>query len=432
MLMMESEAGFYIPSFLYIKINTHEMLDALKEDSPCEADIVHEYIHFLQDISTVHGLANTARTLDYLKAIAHVIANQKDEIINVPIRPERFMAHVAENDLLFEEYYGDIDFLPLVEWRLDYIRITQTTVKDKYPLNKYELCIRNVVNDNERTYSFGSLFIMESMAALFESHIYSTSKKNSLDTMPYGIASAVFNYLHPGLSINSAVLAAICELSLMSYQPGETFYQLVTKMKEAKFIPKNVQDVYSFTESSKILHDGNKNMFDVLDYISSIAKTQIKGVITIDNIKDGAQWYCDMVDKVVKFRRAQPCFIAQTLELHPVAAKYIVTLMTNILGMPLMFNADDLVFSSQKAAKQYPSSIYFPVVNEIYTLLRDGNRRRCRLVNACSHSNMDEAIDNNCSEAPWLKAHGDELCPFAMLWKGWGFLEKRIEPVAFK
>ncbi|UKI53764.1 MAG: hypothetical protein L6V86_01500 [Treponema sp.] len=62
MTILKSCDGCYFPSFFTIHLDTDLPPEQyLKENF--DSTIVHEYIHFLQDISTTYGLANLSNVL---------------------------------------------------------------------------------------------------------------------------------------------------------------------------------------------------------------------------------------------------------------------------------------------------------------------------------------------------------------------------------
>lgn len=52
------------------------------------AVLAHEYIHFLQDISTTYGAFMAYSSSEYMRSVAAAIRNSEDGIIDVPFIPE--------------------------------------------------------------------------------------------------------------------------------------------------------------------------------------------------------------------------------------------------------------------------------------------------------------------------------------------------------
>ena len=67
----EAKGGYYTPSFLTMNIDSNEnfedIMTAKGVSERSEALFLHEYIHLLQDITSVSGLVNMCVVVDYMK-----------------------------------------------------------------------------------------------------------------------------------------------------------------------------------------------------------------------------------------------------------------------------------------------------------------------------------------------------------------------------
>lgn len=66
----ESNKNSYYPSFLCMEVDTPDYLDALAHiplDERTEAAFLHEYIHYLQDLTTITGHARIETIVDQVK-----------------------------------------------------------------------------------------------------------------------------------------------------------------------------------------------------------------------------------------------------------------------------------------------------------------------------------------------------------------------------
>ena len=54
--LFNQDEGYYIPSFMYINISEHiDMQEFEENSSEIKGTFIHEYCHYLQDISTTYG-----------------------------------------------------------------------------------------------------------------------------------------------------------------------------------------------------------------------------------------------------------------------------------------------------------------------------------------------------------------------------------------
>lgn len=81
--------GFYLSSFFLLHVSTKESLRNINTISDKAFSILfHEYIHFLQDITTFYGLNNTHVTVEYLKYCNNFVVSGSAKQFEVPINPD--------------------------------------------------------------------------------------------------------------------------------------------------------------------------------------------------------------------------------------------------------------------------------------------------------------------------------------------------------
>ena len=59
-MLLYTTKGIYINSFFNFKINTQNniRMNQIKTPNPLSSVLIHEYLHYIQDVSTVYGLMN--------------------------------------------------------------------------------------------------------------------------------------------------------------------------------------------------------------------------------------------------------------------------------------------------------------------------------------------------------------------------------------
>lgn len=97
--------GSYVPSFFMAKVNTKDRLDGNISYTD-QITLLHEYVHFVDDISTVFGLINFCNNVDTLKNIIGRIYKSQ-EAVAVPMLVSDLSESQRENLELFKNYYGD-------------------------------------------------------------------------------------------------------------------------------------------------------------------------------------------------------------------------------------------------------------------------------------------------------------------------------------
>ena len=108
--VLNKKLGFYMPSFFRLHIATTNPIESIQNFSDYDFSIfLHEYIHFIQDITTFYGLNNTHTTVEYLRyANNHVVQTLKSDF-KVPIEPDPYNKdNVFLNSFLIKLTFGDI------------------------------------------------------------------------------------------------------------------------------------------------------------------------------------------------------------------------------------------------------------------------------------------------------------------------------------
>lgn len=151
--------GSYLPAFLYIQFN--ENIDFQNfENHPDEVKgtFMHEYCHFLQDVSTTYGYINF---VCYMQEFLYKIRKEKDA------EDKEILQH---NKDFFNLYEGDRDISDDVFLISKIGIIEEETCKELYPESDVRL-VRVKYNLNKEI-QFGNICIAESMAYLLEKRLY--------------------------------------------------------------------------------------------------------------------------------------------------------------------------------------------------------------------------------------------------------------------
>ena len=77
-------AGEYYPAFFEMKLKIDEMIDLNTCSDMDFALFFHEYIHFLQDVTTSYGLTRCYSYGEYIQSVVNDIRNKPKGIIKVP------------------------------------------------------------------------------------------------------------------------------------------------------------------------------------------------------------------------------------------------------------------------------------------------------------------------------------------------------------
>ena len=101
--------GLYIYSFFHMKIGSTSFGDGMSDKEL--SFFIHEYIHFLQNITTICGLERLNNDFVVLCRKIDWIKEQDDINVFVPILDETLKEPTLSNKLLIDLISGDTDFI---------------------------------------------------------------------------------------------------------------------------------------------------------------------------------------------------------------------------------------------------------------------------------------------------------------------------------
>lgn len=182
--------------------------------------ILHEYLHFIQDVSTTFGLA----FLNYrLSRIANFY-NIQDKQIKLPyiFHDPDTAAYDETNANLFTCYFNNARFTPFPNLEhlgiIPKIKIQTDFADSSYFYGKCSEGVPyfSVEIENKGTYEFGAQAIMEGMCQIFENHI--TNAQRTVWRIPYDLPELILLNELPHIAKNKAYMFAMwrCIIAIFS------------------------------------------------------------------------------------------------------------------------------------------------------------------------------------------------------------------------
>lgn len=169
-LLLSETTGYYHPSFFRMHINTTEKIERIEYLNANDfSTLMHEYIHFIQDVTTIYGLGNIYNSVQYIKYATNEIYETKDEF-KVPIKLDIRKLEGSMIDFgnyLYKETFGKTKAYDGSLFKVEARNIPLTKHLNMKSLPVYDLKI-NVEGYGAYSYRFGAGCIMESMAYILE------------------------------------------------------------------------------------------------------------------------------------------------------------------------------------------------------------------------------------------------------------------------
>lgn len=407
--------GLYEPAFFRIDICENFDFNCWNcNTNHQKAILLHEYIHYLQDISTGYGCRNFVSIAKVLQAYIYKASIQGD-IIKIPINISDIEG--AELDsLLGEIYQGDSEFLE--NCCIDRIEIRNNEFLEEMDQVFAENSPEVLLISKGKEYRFGGMCVMESMAHLIESSIYPSEKMTNC--FPYNSCEMVCRYIYPELLKNPQWIIALCDASLRSVQPGLTFYDILKRMKEDQIQLLTCEDIYKYADSFPKkwnYEEQYKETLKMIDYLYNPLAT---------NTKNLNKWLKQKFLLAYQMRKDVNTrnFISKIVsyESRQRAEEYFLNLIC-FYGMPLITNKTDIYASNNVQEDIGQALLFGPLaLRKIFSGISQNNE--CEMYKYCKAQNMTK---DTCKTAPWKSASDDKLCILGQFCYSFGLENKIIE-----
>lgn len=427
--MVEQQLDFgncyYRPSFFHMKIDLPVDFTNLNEIPEGAFGLyLHEYIHFVQDISTIYGLMNISTITHYIQYCASKIYKDQIQEFEIPIK-------LQPNTNAQDYGYSNFQLRPI------YIG---SSIKQKsksisnfsYSLIPYEfepnrsIDIVNIqftdsVTNETRYLEFGGNHVTEGMAYLCEQYQHKGILPEA-DAYPYKIISEIVKLEYPEIKNEDGLLITICDASLMSYHPGLSFVRLLKFLKNLKVHESELTLIDVYNACLAEIKGGHVD-FDTL--VENV-KSDIKKNFNADYYKDITAWVDTIFDRIKIFRREVPTFVHDMVIFGKPRENQFFAAFLKTIGSPIVidsdFNATFAIPQGFNPTSPNFSPAIFWAINQILKVFYKDSLSPCELIPYCTKSKEKDPninVDVNCTNSPWLKASEANLCPFAQIWHHW-------------
>lgn len=411
---MRYVAGSYLPAFFEMELNTDDAIDInhLKRDQ--WSTFLHEYIHFLQDITTMYGLYNIYAIGEYMRSAA-------DYIKALPIGPFE-QIDFSESNLNLMKSQIDLHCATIGERDkskqfIDTIKIIDIGEdKKKITKNPVILSIDSIIlYTNKGNLHFGAREIMESMAYTIQRVCYRDTPEH--DDFPYMTAYKVAAFYDTEFARDPKKLVALCEMSLMTSNPGMLF---VTAMKDFQSKSVDVNGIFDYFKKLRFTN-GNipeeSSIDEIYSKISGLAYRHFIGYYKGEPLfKAEVEW----IERIQKFsdehkKRTQSVFL-DIMEGGEASQNSMLRKIVSDIGGPMMKNNKGNCFGFDNT----PNLSIIAATKSIFYDVFVNGENKCGLYGWCIQ-NPDNNIDENCPYEPWKRCESpDTMCAFSMLWRRWG------------
>jgi len=452
----ERNKNSYYPAFFCMDLDVPDPIGCMLRmpmDERAEALFLHEYIHYLQDITTIAGYARIETIVDQIKWA--VMLAKEHQKLTLPLNPKSTWAFnmtpnatcldLSMGDFKKKYHNADVQYnsperfdiiehsTPFKDGRNNTVKIiTKVTFKD--------------TDDNVHEYHIGEMAISESMAYIIEQHIYPGVLPTAPD-FPYNVVRNVVKWKCPQAETDE-ILVAICDVCLMYSFPGYAFYYLVEWLHQYRG-PVTPAVIYLYGLGQEMTKWSNtKFWMESLRDVHAIARKTVDDYFIHRYWRNTADEIGLTLTNALEFRINRPAFFIDIMRGGRISVNRALLEAVSYMGcMAIHTSSDDVYhFPVRGIENSEADPDWFVSLHDFYRILfsqeavveRRGKKflaYPCTLKEWCKKSfNKQELPDltsmsRNCDESPWMHVSPSELaqCSFGRLWATYGFNRVKIK-----
>ena len=401
--------GEYKPAFMQIRIHDSYNGNIDELDVYTLGTLVHEYIHFLQNISTPWGLYDSMVRYNIMTE-TYAFVEDATSVITIPLK----ISYSQELSNKIAIVKCGTGYCPLADTQkidFDINRSEQIHIhrkyeqigNKKYPIITLDICY---TDGSKQNIILGANIIKESMAALYQMLVDETATHNRYD-LPYNLIKIIAEQHFPLIATDNVKLITICYMSLFSLSPAEV---LVNELAYANDNPQlsAIQLFERFVNEAKINVKG-KSM-TVCDFFDTLIET-FKQVFS-KSVKVEIDYIGEVLERIRPANGFVPILTLIT-DYQPLSKERIKELI-NFLGMPYSYT-DNGDFNPPLASSKHSDKISDDMLalighNALFTYLTGLNKCGyvCPLHTFCEKQNFDK---DECYDEPW----NGKICPMTIM-----------------
>lgn len=455
-----SNGGSYYPAFLCLDVNTPDDLYYIGHyplDERTEAIFLHEYIHYLQDLTTIAGLARIETIVDQIKWICAQASKHKK--LKIPqhidtwaynMLPNANSLKICKGDFYIIDDSGNkilVDITSIVSFEKEKTRILYTSGQS---YSRDIVCVLTFKDENGiiRKYKVGEMAISESMAFLIEHHLYPDVLVKPTHC-PYFVVKKIAEWKLKR-TLDDLTLIALCDVSLLCSLPGYALYEILDffATHDIEITPALVYCYGLGTIMSNKL-SRTRSWEDELSYIMEIANKQFCDLFIHPYWTEFRSVTKCAFDAGLEIRKNIPTLFLDIAKNGKIAYNKPFQKCLNELGCLAVKNKSNEIYSilPVKCKDKSLDPDWLISLHQFYNILftntalatNSGKKiieKECDLKYWCRKSFIRKGEKDltsesyNCSYFPWLNVSKTDLrqCSFGRLWATFGFDRIKMTP----
>jgi hypothetical protein len=266
----------YDTNHIHMFVDGPVTLPVVEMDDKDFGTFLHEYIHYLQHITTMYGV-RIGTMFNHMYAIYRdYLVNHKNETITLPLELWKQDKKIGN----FIEHFNKVKGSSKCDYNVDAVEIYPQDIKNAnnnktaVPVGIYDFENEKVV---ENAFQFGYMCIIESMADMVQSFIYPNAAHLSV---PYKTVQMICQSIHPDIASDKKKMIALCLCALQCDNPGARFFEILNTFNENKNLKKTGLELYSdFLANMVIFKCQNIRLSTLLDQFLDDYKDSLSNML---------------------------------------------------------------------------------------------------------------------------------------------------------
>ena len=403
--------GTYSTSFYSIYLNGTYNPDILQMTRKNQGTLLHEYIHFIQNVSTVWGMYFSMYRYNVMYQTLHTLTVQQK--ITRPIG----IVLSAQTKATYNKLNLTFGTRTLknknakIDWS---VPVIMEIKNEKCEGRIYEIPIMTVTLDNgeKEDIEIGGLIVMETMSALYQSLIDPTA---SHPDVPYNIIVKYCQQYYPNLATDTRKLICICYASLFTLVPGTQLIDLIKQHGNDEFDGYEIFQRFVDNYTVKTKEGKTSNLVDFVDGMIAGFKDNL-GTILHSKLD-----YLEHIFEPLKLSSKWVPVVTALYDEKTFSVEHFKIIIEQI-GMPYLYTSNHQYSFPNGIGKDNASSDLIELLGlqtiYSYFMIPKGEECKCQLAYMCQGGLYN---DYRCKNEPWSS---EVQCPFSEV-ASWFDLEKK-------
>lgn len=408
--------GSYSTSFYSIYLNGTYKEDITSMTQRDQGTLLHEYIHFVQNVSTPFGLYQSMVIYNCMCQVLHEMMKSND--IQIPVKVP--LSETLNNSMKKLMVALGTKGLKNGNGRIDWNIPCELNISDIYVKTQlFEVPVLTVTLDTGKTenIAIGATIVMETMSALYQSLI---DPKAMHPDVPYNAIVYFCRQYYPKLATDTRKLICLCYASLFSLAPGA---QLISLIKQHGNDDLDGYQVFLQFIQSYTIKDKDGNEIDMVKFVDDMIgkfKNMLSGILASELD------YLQAIFEPLKLSSQWIPVVTALYDKKPFSINHFKTMIDQI-GMPYLHTSTGQYSFPNGVQKEDASMDLIELIGlqTIFQYFVSPNtaEKECGLSYMCKG---DKSSEPRCKEHPWTQ---DVKCPFSMVSLILGLEKKHIKDI---